>query len=164
MLQILDVKSSKAEEIETLHTFVDEICGQQTYLSSLFTKELLNWAEEKILNDIAPDLYGFIKECQRETTQARGLASQWEISFQTLNKKLESCEEQLKQVIQTNSEENSQLRADFIKRLSKWSRVYDERTEELKKVKDELFQAKQTIGELKVMLFDKEHPMKEIPD
>lgn len=52
----LDAGTTKNEEIEILREISRQFEGKQMYLSSLFTRDLLNWCEGRIRDDFPIDL------------------------------------------------------------------------------------------------------------
>jgi len=66
----ITAQSSKADEM----AFIAAVAAQApegTYLSDLFSEQMLGWVNEQIKNDGCCDLYGTLENAWRETSQAR---------------------------------------------------------------------------------------------
>ena len=68
-IQKLGKDSSKLEEIEFLDK-VMSLIESGTYLSTLFSKEMLDWTRGNIRNDFPSDLFGYYNEQCKETQAA----------------------------------------------------------------------------------------------
>jgi hypothetical protein len=65
----LNTNSLKVEEIEALKEIAD-LLPDGTYLKSLFSTKLVEWAEQNILNDFPPDIMEAYTFSQKETEAA----------------------------------------------------------------------------------------------
>lgn len=78
-LQKLVKDSSKLEEIEFLDK-VASLIEEGSYLSSLFSKDLLDWTRGNIRNDFPSDLYDYYSEQQKSTQDALSMLERVEAS------------------------------------------------------------------------------------
>lgn len=79
MIKILNVRSSKEDELETL-TSMAAVCEQGSYLHSLLSEELVTWASKMIGAGVPPDVMTnwseTLKEGQKEASRALDLSVQ----------------------------------------------------------------------------------------
>jgi predicted nucleic acid-binding Zn-ribbon protein len=169
---VLVTASTKAEEIDTLRSFARSVCGDGSYLSSLFSNALLNWVEAQIKNDFPPDIMDVLADASTKLQEASTINSQWSASFNSVTKKLASCEEQLTNVsniatdnLQKAFQERDATVTKLNEEITRWisncdevSHQRDEAQYDLRKAIAEKDRLIEKVCFLKAKLYDVEHP------
>lgn len=133
-INIPDSQTGKAEEIAILQKLVDNFAGTQSYLASLFTVDLFNWASEQIRCDFPPNIAAHWRADSKELTKANDdlkiCVRELEDQIKTLSNELEdhqlAIEAQKAQVIELSKECEDHrstifdLREQRTKSIDKW--------------------------------------------
>lgn len=146
----LNSQTGKSEEIKVLALITDRVRDTQTYLSSLFTPELLDYVSGKIRDDFAPDIY---MEYQAEMETNRNLSRDL-VTAQTSITLLNSDKEDLKILAKCEISKRDKtigLKEDYIRELS--VALGDVRRDYIS-LKCERYTLTEKVTALKVMLFD----------
>jgi len=85
---------SKAEETEVLQKIVEYFRDTPTYLTHLFTPELLSWSAKKIREDIVPNLFNWYFSEQKEYFTERERANKLQNALSDRNKEAETLRDE----------------------------------------------------------------------
>lgn len=158
-------KTTKAQEIDILRTLVEAFSNGQSYLSSLFTTQLLNWAEEAIRNDFTVDIMDTVHHLQAQLIVASNDYDLLDKRTGDLIGRLESENHNLT----TELEASKKIRNDIVQQnlmeRASWEQIYKERYEAYCKGQDEIHalttqvqDLTATVLRLKAKIYDLEHP------
>jgi hypothetical protein len=101
--------SSKAEEIEFLNIVVSMVKGG-SYLSSLFTPDMVVWTEERIRNDFTCDL---LDELRGAANKVAEMSSQMEADRRDASKAYDAMEAELERRAEAIEDLNQKLQSDL---------------------------------------------------
>jgi len=146
----INSQTGKSEEIEILNRITNRFKGTQTYLSMLFTENVVEWFNNKVHDDFSTDLF---MEYQAEIETNRNLSveiskSQSSLEFQT--KRMEELAVAYQNELETRDRtigENKAYMAEVREALSQSRRDWMQVDSEKNKLTAE-------VTKLKVMLFD----------
>ena len=145
MIPELNTTAFKADELAWLKK-VAGLVEEGTYLSSLFTEQLVNWCENQMRNDFPCNLYALLEAARENSRQheSHGKALEADLSStrQALLKEGQRIE-WLKERREEERERNAQLLA-----------AHQHRGDELDKTWDELQAKDDEILHLKARLYD----------
>lgn len=153
----LSRNAGKAEEIEWLESVANSIEGGENgaYLSSLFTKDLVNWASEQVRNDVFPNIWAWYQHACEEITTARcdlgNETARREAAEENANRlrtELESVCEKLHTHVEASRQKEYDLYGQIGDLSSKVSQLEDERDEIVRSRDDEIIRLKAAIYDL----------------
>jgi hypothetical protein len=146
----INSQTGKSEEIEILNRITNRFKGTQTYLSMLFTENLVEWFNGKVRDDFSADLF---MEYQAEMENNRNLSADLQTARTSINL-LNKDKEDLKILAKAEIDKRDKtigLKEDYIHELSE--ALADVRREH-REVIQERMSLSAEVTKLKVMLFD----------
>jgi len=169
LLEVMTSQSTKAEEIDTLDKMV-EVAGEQTYLSSFFSPEMVGWVKNHIIDDFSCNYYEQLAGQESITRKLDIANSAYELASKERNELKVKNDELVKQYAMLLSEEAEvERKVDFlenykeelIERSDDYRKSFEETLAErnglsnqVNTLNSQLDIAVQQIIELKAKLYD----------
>jgi hypothetical protein len=72
------MRGSKGDEVEILHRLAEFAEANQSYLASLLTPELLDWAAERIYNDFTVNLFDEFSDREAKIVRLEAKLAEYE--------------------------------------------------------------------------------------
>jgi hypothetical protein len=157
-LKPLTHASSKQEEKEFLGKVASLTSDLHTYLSSLFTPKLIEWAGKQIDQELCPDLYGAYQhtlKCLNEANQSlSNERNQWAAEAKSWKQEIDLRREQIQHLNACIHSANEEHQRDFASYREVFETTHDENT----KFFNENLRLTEEVAILKLIIFDMEHP------
>lgn len=142
----ITANATKEEETEFLRQFAATIPAG-SYLESLFSGDLIDWAALQIHNDVAPDAHGTIVALNNDLASYRA-------SLHADQENLKS----LRGLVDAVQQERSREVDEYERRIDSLRGDCNEAYRRAQDAEYELEQARKQIAALKIELFNREHP------
>lgn len=148
-INTLSKNPSKSDELCFLEAIAASV-SPDSYLSSLFTTQFVQWVVKRIREDVGPDLYAWYENKMQEAT-----ATATEI--QKLRNTIDRLKEEMEVLAGEKEEEIERVKANLeLSRQNRqeWQDNYHDLHEQMMAVEAQLAAADRIILELKAKLYD----------
>jgi len=152
---------NKTLEIEILQNMSDAFKDTDTYLASLFTQELVNWATEQIRNDFPPDIFDFFRReeaaAHAQRQDANEALTNEKMNVDDLGKEVDRLKKEVKeaeQALDEAKEETAAYAQEHMQDNIQSQKAYEELATESTKLCQSLDTRDKEVLRLKAEVYD----------
>lgn len=121
-MKTLTVESTKQEEIETLDAMV-KIAGSNSYLSAVFSPQLVSWIKQHISNDTWPSIWDVYQETIKESNDHHDAKIQADTHIAVLESKLADKDRLIDSAVARVSELNNRVHEAENRAIAHYDRI-----------------------------------------